>query len=171
MYDILELNDKLVSELKEIARLMNIQNYDEFRKQELIYKILDQQALNPSASNSIRDSLSSKNFGGEQKVEMKKAEPAKEAPVAPPPAEPSRTSVKRRRIIPERKEGSPAMPAQVAVASPPPPPAYTPPPPRQPVEEAPAVEAPVEVRENMKEQPVLRNDFDRGGNYRQRKEV
>ena len=46
MYDILELNDKLVNELKEIARLMSIPNYDELRKQELIYKILDQQALN-----------------------------------------------------------------------------------------------------------------------------
>lgn len=57
MYDILELNDKLVNELKEIARLMEIPNYDELRKQELIYKILDQQALNPAASNSIRDSL------------------------------------------------------------------------------------------------------------------
>ena len=55
MYDILELNDKLVNELKEIARLMEIANYDELRKQELIYKILDQQALNPTASNSIRD--------------------------------------------------------------------------------------------------------------------
>lgn len=57
MYDFLELNDKLVNELKEIARLMNIPNYDELRKQELIYKILDQQALNPTASNSIRESL------------------------------------------------------------------------------------------------------------------
>ena len=36
---------------------MNIPNYDELRKQELIYKILDQQALNPQASSSIKDSL------------------------------------------------------------------------------------------------------------------
>ena len=39
MYDILELNDKLVNELKEIARLMEIANYDELRKQELRKKI------------------------------------------------------------------------------------------------------------------------------------
>ena len=53
MYDILELNDKLVGELKEIARQLNIPNYDELRKQELVYKILDQQALNPEAPQAV----------------------------------------------------------------------------------------------------------------------
>ncbi|MBK6445865.1 MAG: transcription termination factor Rho [Bacteroidetes bacterium] len=81
MYDILELNDKLVNELKEIARLMSIPNYDELRKQELIYKILDQQALNPTASNSIKDSLSTK-FGKTEKVEVKDVKEPKE-PRAP----------------------------------------------------------------------------------------
>src|SRR5438309_1958910 len=74
MYDILELNDKLISELKEIARLMNIQNYDELRRQELIYKILDQQALNPSSTTAIKESLAGKNFGSE-KVEVPAPEP------------------------------------------------------------------------------------------------
>jgi transcription termination factor Rho len=71
MYDILELNDKLVNELREIARLMNIVNYDDLKKQELIYKILDQQALNPTASNSIRESLASKYSNADAKVEIK----------------------------------------------------------------------------------------------------
>src|SRR4051812_22805947 len=71
MYDILELNDKLVNELREIARLMNIVNYDDLKKQELIYKILDQQALNPTASNSIRESLASKFSNADAKVEIK----------------------------------------------------------------------------------------------------
>ncbi len=70
MYDILELNDKLVNEIKEIARLMEIPNYDELRKQELIYKILDQQALNPTASNSIRESLISKFSNDTTKMEL-----------------------------------------------------------------------------------------------------
>ena len=60
MYDIIELNDKLVPELKEIARLMNIPNYDDFRKQDLIYKILDQQALNPDSTKTIRESVIAK---------------------------------------------------------------------------------------------------------------
>ena len=77
MYDILELNDKLVNEIKEIARLMEIPNYDELRKQELIYKILDQQALNPTASNSIRESLVSKFSNNNAKMELQEA-PMKE---------------------------------------------------------------------------------------------
>jgi len=48
MYDIIELNSKLVSELKEIAKKLNIPKYEKLLKQDLIYKILDQQALNPT---------------------------------------------------------------------------------------------------------------------------
>lgn len=48
MYDIIELNSKVVSELKEIAKALNIPKYEKFLKQDLIYKILDHQALNPT---------------------------------------------------------------------------------------------------------------------------
>ncbi|MCF8367891.1 MAG: transcription termination factor Rho [Bacteroidales bacterium] len=48
MYDIIELNGKLVAELKEIAKELNVDKYEGLKKQELIYQILDQQALNPS---------------------------------------------------------------------------------------------------------------------------
>src|SRR4051812_9079175 len=52
MYDIVELNNKLVSELKDIAKELNIPKYEALKNQELIYKILDHQALNPGASKS-----------------------------------------------------------------------------------------------------------------------
>lgn len=45
MYDILQLNDKLVSELKEIAQRIGVKGYNKMTKQELVYKILDEQAL------------------------------------------------------------------------------------------------------------------------------
>ncbi len=48
MYDIIELNNKLASELKDIAKELNVPKYETLKKQELIYKILDQQALNPA---------------------------------------------------------------------------------------------------------------------------
>ncbi len=48
MYDILSLDSKELDEIKEIAKQLNISKPDKFTKQELIYKILDQQALNPS---------------------------------------------------------------------------------------------------------------------------
>ena len=45
MYDILELNKKLLPELREIAKSMKIKRVESLRKQDLIYKILDQQAI------------------------------------------------------------------------------------------------------------------------------
>jgi transcription termination factor Rho len=48
MYDIIELNNKLLEELKDIARGLSIPKYDAMKKQDLIYQILDYQALNPS---------------------------------------------------------------------------------------------------------------------------
>jgi len=49
MYDIIELNGMLVQELREVAHKLAIPNFESLKKQELIYKILDQQAANPSA--------------------------------------------------------------------------------------------------------------------------
>ncbi len=45
MYDILELNKKLVPELREIAKGLKIKRVESFKKQDLIYRILDQQAI------------------------------------------------------------------------------------------------------------------------------
>lgn len=47
MYDIIELNGKVLTELREIAKDLNIGKINNLKKQDLIYKILDQQALNP----------------------------------------------------------------------------------------------------------------------------
>ncbi|MCB2196783.1 MAG: transcription termination factor Rho [Bacteroidetes bacterium] len=49
MYDILELNKKLVSELREIAKGLQIKKVESLKKQDLIYKILDQQAINATS--------------------------------------------------------------------------------------------------------------------------
>ncbi len=51
MHDIIELNNKLVGELREIAKSLNIPKFEALKKQELIYKILDQQAISPSVSD------------------------------------------------------------------------------------------------------------------------
>ena len=48
MYDIEKLNNKKVSELREIADKLNISKSDKLKKQELVYKILDEQALKPN---------------------------------------------------------------------------------------------------------------------------
>ncbi|RYU79718.1 transcription termination factor Rho [Hymenobacter persicinus] len=48
MYNIEELKDRLLSELKEIAEKLNVGNFKKLSKQDLIYKILDQQAITPT---------------------------------------------------------------------------------------------------------------------------
>ena len=45
MFDILQLNDMLVPELKELAEKMDLSGYKRLNKQELIHKILDHQAI------------------------------------------------------------------------------------------------------------------------------
>jgi transcription termination factor Rho len=52
MYDILQLNDMLVPELLDIAEQLKIPNAKKLDKQELIYKLLDKQAVNASAEKS-----------------------------------------------------------------------------------------------------------------------
>jgi len=67
MYNIEELNVSLLSELKEIAEGLGIKNFKKLAKKDLIYKILDQQAIMPEedlpkkASAEVTESKSSSN--------------------------------------------------------------------------------------------------------------
>ena len=45
MYDIIELNSKKVTELRDIAKALKVSKTESLKKQELIYKILDEQAI------------------------------------------------------------------------------------------------------------------------------
>jgi transcription termination factor Rho len=65
MYDILVLNSKKVAELREIAEKLKINKVDKLKKQDLVYKILDEQAMNPP-SNEL------KNNSPEEKKVVKK---------------------------------------------------------------------------------------------------
>lgn len=61
MYDILELNKKLLPELREIAKELNIKRVESFKKQDLIYKILDTQAINEAEKKEPKNTASDKN--------------------------------------------------------------------------------------------------------------
>lgn len=52
MLDILQLNDMLVPELKELAEQLGLKGYKRLNKQELIYKILDHQAVSGEETKS-----------------------------------------------------------------------------------------------------------------------
>ncbi|MEE9438659.1 MAG: transcription termination factor Rho [Saprospiraceae bacterium] len=53
MLDILQLNDMLVPELKDIADKLNLKGYKRLSKQDLIYKILDHQALSGDPATGV----------------------------------------------------------------------------------------------------------------------
>ncbi|MBV2246927.1 MAG: transcription termination factor Rho [Lentimicrobium sp.] len=59
MYDIIALSGKELNELKEIAKGLNIPKIDAYSKQDLIYQILDFQALNPSKEILEKEKASS----------------------------------------------------------------------------------------------------------------
>src|SRR5690606_6284514 len=55
MYDILELNKKLVPELRDIAKGLKIKRVEGYKKQDLIYKILDTQAIQEAEKKVKKD--------------------------------------------------------------------------------------------------------------------
>jgi transcription termination factor Rho len=72
MYNIDELNVRLLSELKDIAEKLEVKNFKKLAKQELIYKILDEQAVSPEKVHEIeKDTAKEK-----KEVEPKKRTPA-----------------------------------------------------------------------------------------------
>ena len=102
MYDIIELSRKLLPDLKDIAKELDIKKVESYKKQDLIYKILDNQAIKASEKKpeerkfkSPRDlsqpkreegSVLNKLFGFRK--EEKRVEPIEEKVVEPIEAEP-----------------------------------------------------------------------------------
>lgn len=72
MYDILSLNEMLVPELRDLADNLGLKGYKKLSKQELIYKILDEQALANNTDSKKQES---------KKPTRRAAAPKKEAPV------------------------------------------------------------------------------------------
>ena len=72
MYDILSLGEMLLPELRKIAEKFEIPHKG-LKKQDLTYKILDYQAINPSKFKVV-DSKTTKEPTSKPKVETKKAD-------------------------------------------------------------------------------------------------
>ena len=84
MYTIDDLNVKLLSELKDLAEQMGVKNAKKLSKQELVYKILDQQAISGEAPGSKKPAAPAN--------EGRTMRPRKRENVAPnaPPAKPEK---------------------------------------------------------------------------------
>ena len=62
MYTMDELNDKLLSELKNITEELGIKGASKLSKQDLIYKILDEQAISKPKKSSSKSHLQIQTF-------------------------------------------------------------------------------------------------------------
>ena len=88
MYSIDDLNVRLLSELKDIAEKLGVPNYKKAAKQELVYKILDHQAVMPEEEvKKIRQSDANAPASAPVQVEEaeEKAEEEKPRPPRPNP--------------------------------------------------------------------------------------
>ena len=53
MYDILKLNAMLIDELRDVADKLGVKNHQKLLKKDLIYRVLDQQAINDAKANVV----------------------------------------------------------------------------------------------------------------------
>src|SRR5687768_9247990 len=83
MYTIDDLNVRLLSELKEIAEGMGIKNAKKLTKQDLIYKILDQQAVSGEAETAAPAPKKASSQQAEPERKMRPRRRENVAPVAP----------------------------------------------------------------------------------------
>ena len=79
MSDKIELNDKLVSELRDIAKSFGVENADELRKADLVAKITEQQTLIEATKNNAP--LISESLDTEEDAKPKKRARTIKAPV------------------------------------------------------------------------------------------
>jgi transcription termination factor Rho len=89
MLDIIELNSKKLVELRQIAKTLGIRRVESFKKQDLIYRILDEQAIQESEKkkNPEKKRSTNNNKSTEEPVKTEKrprrGRPPKKAPEPP----------------------------------------------------------------------------------------
>ena len=82
MYNIIQLNDKNLSELQVIAKELGIKKADSYKKEDLVYKILDEQAIVGATKKVAAEKLKEERKGDKNK-RSRTAAPKKEEKVAP----------------------------------------------------------------------------------------
>ncbi len=109
MYDIISLDSKELNELREIGRQLNIPKVNKLEKQDLVYKILDHQALNPTQEILEQEKDQVRRFRGrpkknpEQPKDEKPAEPQHENPAVPQGEKPAFVPKEKPNFIPREK--------------------------------------------------------------------
>ncbi len=76
MYDIIKLNALILPDLRALAKKVKVENVDTLDKQQLIYKILDKQALNPNTMTDKADKKPRKSAAKKEPIEVAQSEVA-----------------------------------------------------------------------------------------------
>lgn len=100
MYDIIELSNKKVTELRDIAKELDIRRPNSLKKQDLVYKILDEQAANPEAAK--------KPEGGEEATEEEADDPEEKEPKEQKEQKVQEAAPKERSAPKEEASGNPS---------------------------------------------------------------
>ncbi|WP_162053824.1 transcription termination factor Rho [Pontibacter pamirensis] len=117
MYNIDELKDRLLSELKEIAEDLGVKNFKKLSKQDLVYKILDQQAVTPTEKLPKKYKSAAGSAAPDQVEAPESAIAVEEAP-APAPARPAPAKRERRPTREQTAARSETATATAAVPAP-----------------------------------------------------
>lgn len=106
MLDILQLNDMLVPELKALAEKLGLKSYKSLSKQDLIYKILDHQAINGKDNVVVDEKPKAEKPKRGRKPAAKKEEPAaaKKKEADKPKPEAKKEEAKEEPKVEDKKE-------------------------------------------------------------------
>ncbi|WNJ16262.1 transcription termination factor Rho [Pontibacter sp. G13] len=115
MYDIIELNNNDISELKEIAKRLNIGDLDKLGKQDLIFKILDQQAVMPESKIT---EIKSKSAPAKKPSPKPVAKPVEKKEAAAPAEEAPEAATEPEADAPVRKTRKPVAKKRTRSAEP-----------------------------------------------------
>ena len=118
MYDILQLNEMILPELKEIADNLKLKGTQKLEKQDLIHKILDAQALTADASAVDDKPISEKARSPRARKPIKPGKPETKAPELKLDPEAELTTPVAEEGLKEQKEEKPVEPP-VSQQSPP----------------------------------------------------
>lgn len=105
MYNIIQLNDKNLSELQVIAKELGIKKADSYKKEELVYKILDEQAIVGATKKVAADKLKEERKNEEQQKK-------KRSRVAPTKKEDKVVSATKSEEVSKTKEDTPVKAQQ-----------------------------------------------------------
>ncbi len=126
MYDILQLNDMLLPELQDIAEQLSLPGTKKLNKQELIYKILDGQAVKASEAKDEpkkkpgrpRKPITIKTSTANGTEEAEVMESSKETEAVSAPVEKSAPIVAEKPALAPRPNPRPISPAPIRAAAP-----------------------------------------------------